>query len=341
MPGPTVRADRRVGHNDGVDVLQRIADDARAFLPEGGEVACLVSGGADSSCLWHALRALGYEVRAVHVDHGLRGAASDEDARWCAERLGADVIEAPPGGTEAELRALRYSLTAPYGLRATGHTASDQVETLLYRIVSSGSTRGIRARRADGVVRPLLRVWREEAEAYCRAHGLEWRTDATNTTTKRGLIRDRLVPLLEELDPRARANLLALASERPRLPRALERSLVDLLGSREGSAAADLGGGVRAVREYDTVRLEGEVSWGPWRLSSAVPGLVVRARRPGDRLAGRRRKVQDLLVDAKVPRSSRDAWPMVAREDGAVVVVPGVAEAPGWAGLVAARREGP
>lgn len=330
-----------MGHNARVDVLERIADDARSLLPEGAEVACLVSGGADSTCLWHALGALGYEVRAVHVAHGLRGAASDEDARWCAERLGADVIDAPPGGTEAELRALRYSLTAPCGLRATGHTASDQVETVLYRIVSSGSTRGIRGRRADGVVRPLLRVWRDEAEGYCRARGLEWRTDATNATTKRGLIRDRLVPLLEELDPRARANLLALACERPRLPRALERSLVDLLGSREGSATADLGRGVRAIREYDTVRLEGEVTWGPWRLSSDVPGLVVRSRRPGDRLAGRRRKVQDLLVDAKVPRSSRDAWPIVAREDGAVVAVPGVAEAPGWAGLVVARREGP
>lgn len=325
----------------GVDVVERIAADARALLPDGEPVTCLVSGGADSTCLWHALGALGYDVRAVHVDHGLRGTASDEDARWCAERLGAVVIEAPRGRTEAELRALRYSLTAAYGLRATGHTASDQVETVLYRLVSSGSTRGIRARRADGVVRPLLRVWREEAEAYCRARGLGWRTDATNAATKRGLIRERILPLLDELDPRSRANLLALAGERPRLPRALERSLVDLLGSREGTASADLGRGVRAVREYDTLRLEGEVTWGPWRLSSDVPGLVVRARRPGDRLAGRRRKVQDLFVDAKVPRSSRDQWPVVAREDGAVVAVPGVAEAPGWVGLVEARRDGP
>jgi tRNA(Ile)-lysidine synthase len=225
-------------------------------------------------------------------------------------------------------------------LRATGHTASDQVETLLYRLVSSGSTRGIRVRRRDGVVRPLLPLWREETEAYCRAQALAWRVDSTNPDTKRGLIRERIVPLLEELDPRARANLLAAASERPRLPRRLEASLVELLSSLEGTRTADLGAGVRAVRAYDTVRLEGSVSFGPWRIESDRPGLVVRTRRPGDRLAGRRRKVQDVLVDAKVPRDERDDWPLVATEDGAVVAVAGIAEAPGWEGAVAFSREG-
>ena len=86
------------------------------------------------------------------------------------------------------------------------------------------------------------------------------------------------------------------------------------------------------------LRLEGTVAWGPWRLESDVPGLVVRARRPGDRLAGRSRKVQDVLVDAKVPRDERDDWPLVVRED-AVVTVLGLAEAPGWEGAVRAVRE--
>jgi len=63
----------------------------------------------------------------------------------------------------------------------------------------------------------------------------------------------------------------------------------------------------------------------------------VRGRRPGDRLAGRRKKVQDLLVDAKVPRSERDAWPLVVSGDE-VVAVPGVAEAPGWEGVVRWKR---
>ena len=152
-----------------------------------------------------------------------------------------------------------------------------------------------------------------------------------------GLIRDEILPLLRRLHPGAEANLRALGEERPRLPRALEASLVDLLASRAGSKAADLGGGVRAVREYGDLRLEGTVEWGPWTLESERDGLEVRARRPGDHLAGRRKKVQDLFVDAKVPRAERDAWPVVVC-GGEVVAVPGIADAPGWAGVVTARR---
>jgi tRNA(Ile)-lysidine synthetase-like protein len=323
-----------------VELGERVERQIRenGLIGPGGDVTCLVSGGADSTCLWHVLRRLGYRVRAVHVHHGLRGAEADADAAHCAEAFDAEVVRAQPVTTEAALRELRYSLTAGRGLRATGHTASDQVETVLYRLVSSGSTRGIRAHRGDGVVRPLLGVWREETEAYCRAAGLSWREDSTNADTKRGLVRERLLPLLEELDPRARSNLLALATERPRLPRALEASLVDLLSSHDGTRTADLGGGVRAVRAYDTLRLEGTVTWGPWQLETDHPGLVVRSRRPGDRLAGRSRKVQDVLVDAKVPRDERDAWPLVATEAGAVVTVVGLEEAPGWEGAVRAER---
>ena len=188
------------------------------LIPPGGEVACLVSGGPDSTCLWHALGELGYRVSALHVNHGLRGAESADDARFCRDALGAEVVDAPPGRTEAELRALRYSF-ATDRLRATGHTASDQIETVLYRLVSSGRPGGIKAKREDGVVRPLLELWREETEAYCRAAGLEYRNDTSNDATKRGLIRTTILPLLEELDPRARDNLLALAMQdgRPRL----------------------------------------------------------------------------------------------------------------------------
>jgi tRNA(Ile)-lysidine synthase len=308
------------------------------LIPREGEVVCLVSGGADSTCLWHVLGELGYRVSAVHVNHGLRGEESEEDARHCAERIGAEIVRTPPAATEADLRELRYRLTEGRGLRATGHTASDQVETVLYRLVSSGSTRGIRARREDGVVRPLLPLWREETEAYCRERGLRFRVDSSNADTKRGLVRDEILPLLRRLHPGAEQNLLALASERPRLPRALEDTLLELLSSTAGTKSADLGGGMRAVRTYDTLRLEGTVEFGPWRLESDVPGLEVRARRPGDRLAGRRKKVQDLLVDAKVPRDERDAWPLVVSGDE-VVAVPGIADAPGWEGAVRAWKD--
>ena len=327
-------------------MLARVEASIRAhdLIPPGGAVTCLVSGGADSTCLWHALGALGYDVRAVHVHHGLRGAEADQDARHCRELLGAAVLEIPrrsepQARTEAALRDARYGATERLGLRATGHTASDQVETVLLGLVASGSPQRIRARREDGVVRPLLAVWREETAAYCREHGLSFREDSTNPDTKRGLIRDEILPALERLDPRARGSLRSLADERPRLPRRLERSLAALLADQDGTKSADLGGGVRAVREYGRVRLEGAVEWGPWLLESDRPELEVRGRLPGDRLAGRRKKVQDLLVDAKVPRAERDGWPIVVRGDE-VVAVPGLAEAPGWEGAVRATRRG-
>ncbi len=302
-------------------------------------MTCLVSGGPDSTCLWHGLRALGYRVAAVHVDHRLRGAESDEDARHCRELLGAEIVEAPSAETEAALRRLRYALTECRGLRATGHTASDQVETVLYRLVASGNTRGIKPKREDGVVRPLLTLWRDETESYCRAIGLRFRRDSSNPGTTRGLIRDEILPLLRRVHPGTDANLLALAGEKARLPRALETSLLELLSSKAGTKSVDLAAGIRAVREYDTVRLEGTVRWGPWTLSSDVDGLEVRARRPGDRLAGRRKKVQDLLVDAKVPRAERDTWPLVVLGDN-VVSVPSIADAPGFEGAVRSWRDG-
>lgn len=326
-------------------LAERVAATIRRhdLIPPGGEVTCLVSGGADSTCLWHVLGALGYRVSAVHVNHGLRGAESDEDAQLCAERMGAEIVPdvgarlAPPS-TEAQLRDARYRLTDGVALRATGHTASDQVETVLYRLVSSGTTKAIKMRREDGVVRPLLEVWREDTVRYCEELDLAYRIDSSNAETKRGLIRDEVLPLLRRLHPGADRNLLALADERPRLPRELERTLVKLLATADGTKSADLGGGMRAVREYGDVRIEGSVRFGPWRIESAHPGLVVRTRRPGDRLAGRSKKVQDVLVDAKVPRAARDTWPMVVSGDE-VVMVPGVVEAPGWEDAVRAWKD--
>ena len=314
-----------------MNVLERIEEHIRRhdLIPTGGEVVALVSGGPDSTCLWHALGALGYRVSALHVSHGLRGEESEADARFCREVLGAEVVDAPPPErpTEDALRELRYSF-ARDRLRATGHTASDQVETVLYRLVSSGAAGAIKPKREDGVVRPLLPLWREETEAYCRGHGLEARYDSSNRETKRGLIREEILPLLRQLHPGAERNLLRLAEKRP-------SKLDELLAARAGSKRVDLGGGLTAVREYDRVwleqtpvALEGPVQWGRWRIESELPGLKVRSWRPGDRLAGRRKKVQDVFVDAKIPRSEREAWPLVVR-GREVVAVPGLVDAPG------------
>jgi len=316
-----------------VTVLGRIEAHIREqeLIEPGGDVLCLVSGGPDSTCLLLALRELGYRADALHVDHGRRGAESDADARFCAETLGATVVRAPGVGlAEAELRELRYA-QATERLRATGHTASDQVETIVYRLVTSGNAKGIKARREDGVIRPLLTLWREETLAFCRERGIEPRVDSSNPDTTRGLIRDEILPLLERIHPAARENILRSLETRRTMPPAL----ADLLDSTAGSRRVDLGSGLQAVREHDRlwleqgpVKLEGEVVFGGWRIRSELPGLMVRGWRPGDRLAGRSKKIQDVFVDAKIPRSDREGWPLVVRGD-AVVAVPGIVEADG------------
>ena len=70
-------------------MLQRVETFIReqALIEPASEVTVLVSGGADSTCLWHVLGELGYRVSALHVAHGLRGAESDEDARFCREAV--------------------------------------------------------------------------------------------------------------------------------------------------------------------------------------------------------------------------------------------------------------
>lgn len=315
-----------------MDVRERVEAFIRAhdLIERGDEVTVLVSGGADSTCLWHVLGALGHRVSAVHVNHKLRGAESDEDARFCAEVLGAEVVELDGNGlSEAELREQRYAV-ARDRLRATGHTASDQVETILYRLVSRGTATGMAPARPDGVVHPLLSVWRTETSAYCKAEHLPFRIDPSNADTKRGLIRDEILPLLRRLHPQADANVLRALDTRETLP----PQLAELLAAPAGSRRVDLGGGVMAVREYDRlwlergpVDLDGEVRWGAWRIRSRAEGLKVRGWRAGDRLAGRQKKIQDVFVDAKIPRSEREAWPLVVRGDE-VVAVPGIVDHP-------------
>src|SRR5215213_5756927 len=133
-------------------ILERVEAHVRrhGLIDPGGDVTCLVSGGADSTCLYVALRDLGYRVSALHVDHGLRGDESDEDARFCSEHFDAEIVDGRGATTEDALRDLRYSF-ASERLRATGHTASDQVETILYRLAASGVAKGIKPKREDGV----------------------------------------------------------------------------------------------------------------------------------------------------------------------------------------------
>ena len=317
-----------------METLARIEEHVRRheLIPPGGEVTCLVSGGADSTCLWHALGALGYRVSALHVNHGLRGAESEEDARFCRELMGAEVVEvAGPARTEAELRDLRYAVAADR-LRATGHTASDQVETVLYRLATSGTTRGhqgeARGRRRAPAAVALARGDRGVLQRGRARPGEPTRRTPTPCAASSATSSCR--SCAASIRPPRRTSCAPL-EERRLLPPELGK----LLDAPVGSKRVDLGGGVQVVREYDGVWLErspvaldGEVEWGGWRIASELPGLRVRSWRPGDRLAGRTKKIQDVFVDAKIPRSERETWPLVVRGDD-VVAVPGIVEAPG------------
>lgn len=201
------------------------------LLAAGRPVVVMFSGGRDSTCLLDlAVRIAGVPaVSAVHANYGLRGAA-DADERHCAEvceTLGVQLDVRRPvrpsegGNLQAWARAERYRAAAELAIArdadvAAGHTQSDQVETILYRIASSPSRRALLGmRHRDGaLIRPLLDLTREETEAYCTEHGLRWRDDESNESSAyaRNRIRRELVPALERVHPAAQENLLALAA---------------------------------------------------------------------------------------------------------------------------------
>ena len=260
------------------------------LIPPAGNVTVLVSGGPDSTALWHVLSALGYTVAALHVDH-LRGEESDADARFCRDVLGAEVVDGRGGTSEEELREIRYT-HARDRLRATGHTRDDQVETVLYRLAASGTPGTIKVKREDGVVRPLLERSRVQILAYLQQENVPHRVDTSNANTKRGLIREQILPLLRQLHPAADENLLRLADRTTMPP-----EVAELLASSAGSKRLDLGSGVTLVREYDRAwveptprSLDRTVRWGGWQISTDEKGLKVRTwRRATGSPAGTRR----------------------------------------------------
>jgi tRNA(Ile)-lysidine synthase len=195
-------------------------------------VLAMLSGGADSVCLLHvAVELFGAErVQALHVNHGLRPAAG-EDERWCAElcrsvgvKLHVERVRIPgTGNVEALARDARYEAAervrtaAGLTLIATGHTASDQVETILYRLVSSPGRRALLGMEPlrGRIARPLLTVSRQQTHAYCAELGLPWREDESNLDRRlaRNLLRLEALPLLREVNPGADSNVLATAAQ--------------------------------------------------------------------------------------------------------------------------------
>jgi tRNA(Ile)-lysidine synthase len=381
----------------------------------------LLSGGGDSVCLLDVALRLGAEVSVLHVNYGLREGA-EEDERFCrrlCERLGVPLVvervRLPEvGNLQEQAREIRYGLAERHAEDdyAAAHTASDQAETVLYRLAVSPGRRallGMEARRGR-LVRPLLASTRAEARAYCSARGLDWREDPSNADPRfaRARVRQDVLAALAELNPAAElsiaetarllrdeaevldqvtADALEALGGGPAVPlaelrsqpqavarlvlrslaeaasgsqRALSRREADaVLGLAEaGTRSLDLGGGLRAVAEYGTVRftresdaetpepvelpVPGSARFGDWEVEArlgeggdvavsaeALGGAaVVRAWRDGDRMrplgVGGTKTLQDLFTDRKVPRALRRTLPVV-EAGGQIVWVAGVA----------------
>jgi tRNA(Ile)-lysidine synthase len=194
----------------------RDAAAASGLVRSGEPLLVLLSGGADSVCLLDVARELGADVSALHVNYGLRPGA-DADEAHCRDlcgRLGVPLaverVALPESGNlQAQAREARYALAerlAP-GDYAAAHTASDQAETVLYRLITSPGRRALlgMAPRRGRLVRPLLEAAREDTRAWCLEHGLAWREDPSNEDPRfaRARVRHDLLPALRKLDDRA------------------------------------------------------------------------------------------------------------------------------------------
>jgi tRNA(Ile)-lysidine synthase len=398
----------------------------------GEPLLVLLSGGGDSVCLLDVALRLGARVSALHVNYGLRPGADEDEAfvRKLCERLGAALIvervelgEAG-GNLQARARDARYGLAERHaeGDYAAAHTASDQAETVLYRLAVSPGSRALlgMSPRRGRLVRPLLAVTRDEARDYLRERGLDWREDPSNADRRfaRARVRHDVLGALRSVGPAAErtvaetarqlreeqevldaavsaaleelgggpaVSLAALRGHAPAVqrlvlrrlaeqaarqplqdeevgsaPRALSRREVDdVLGLGEhGTKLLDLGGGLRAVAEYGTLRftrargktvpesvtlpVPGHARFGDWEIeatlsmsgevtvSAAALGssATVRAWREGDRMRpvglGGTKSLQDLFTDRKVPRALRHTLPVI-ESGGEIVWVAGVA----------------
>jgi tRNA(Ile)-lysidine synthase len=381
-----------------------------------GPILVLLSGGGDSVALLDLALRADLEVSALHVNYGLREGADEDEAfvrELCASLDVPLVVEHVSLGAEGNLqeraRDARYALAERHavGHYATGHTASDQAETVPYRLAVSPGSRalqGMPARRGR-LVRPLLGVTREEVRAYLESRGLSWREDPSNADRQfaRARVRHDLLEALRTIGPAAERTIAETARQvreeaevldaavdaaleelgegpavsasdlgrlQPAVRRLVLRRLAEAAGGElaagdterilelggRGSKSLDLGGGLRAVVEYGTLRftraadaeapppvllsVPGRIRFGDWEVEAAkdAPGdvsvaagagpLTVRSWRSGDRMRpvglGGTKTLQDLFTDRKVPRALRHTLPVVESE-GEIVWVAGVA----------------
>ena len=223
----------------------------RTVLPRAGQrVLCAVSGGLDSMCLLHMLEAWceerGGQAAAAHFNHRLRGAAADRDeefvretcARWGIPlAVGREDVRAFAKGeglsVEEAARNLRYAFLRRTAADRkckrlyTAHHAGDNAETVLLNLVRGTGLKGLAGmeRQRDGICRPLLDVTRAELEDCAAAWEIPHIEDETNTdpdAASRNFLRLRIMPLLEELNPRAAEHISRTAGQLRCIDRTLE-----------------------------------------------------------------------------------------------------------------------
>src|SRR5829696_10102143 len=412
-------AEAAVSRDPAGGMSQPALDAAResGLVRPGEPLLVMVSGGGDSVALLDIADRLGASPAALHVNYQLRDDASLDQAlvqQLCTERNIPLTVKHVELGTQGNLqeraRDARYSLAERLaeGDYAAAHTASDQAETVLYRLAVSPGSRALQgmAPRRGRLVRPLLGVTREEVRSYLRSRDLEWREDPSNADRRfaRARVRHDLLDALRSVGPaaertiaetarqlREEADVLdaavdaaleelgggpavsasVLGRQLPAVRRLVLRRLAEQAGGQlragdadrilalggRGSKWLDLGGGLRAVVEYGTLRFSrapeervpepvalpvpGRARFGEWEVEAevGVPGevavrgavgplLTVRAWQDGDRMRpvglGGTKSLQDLFTDRKVPRALRRSLPVVVSEDQ-IVWVAGVA----------------
>ncbi len=214
-----------------------------------GHILVAVSGGIDSMVLLHLLQTAGYKVSVAHCNFKLRGLEADGDEKfvkqYCQEHNiplhnesfnTEDVAKHTGESIQMAARRLRYDwfdalcLIHNYTCVATAHNANDVAETFFVNLSRgtglSGLT-GIKPKNGN-ITRPLLFATRAEIEAYAKANKIVWRDDSSNQSTKyrRNLIRHKVVPVFEEINPSFIKSILATIS-RLEDSNVLLRNLVD------------------------------------------------------------------------------------------------------------------
>lgn len=250
-----------IGSSNSSNVRDGVAKMLRSVVHPRAQLVVGLSGGVDSVALLTILaqleRAMGYSLRAVHVDHGISPNASRwaEFCRDLCQKMGVplqiervDVQEHLRLGVEGAARRARYEVYAGQDADfvVLAHHRDDQAETLLLQLLRGAGpfgTAGMPAMRTligskARLLRPLLAFARADIGDWAREQGLKWIEDESNedTSRQRNFIRHRLLPLVEEQFPAARATLARAAGHQ-----AESRALIEQLAQLDRDASAGAG----------------------------------------------------------------------------------------------------